>query len=228
MPDRGYLEHAVDAIRETLGDAKKVVLIPFASVTIVWDSTAKNVRLGLQALRDEGVEITAIHHFKDPIAALAECDAIMVNGGNTFNLLHHLRRKELIVPLRNEILKGKPYVGWSAGSGICAPTIRTSNDMPICDPGGFDALGLVPFQINPHYTDAKLPGHGGESRDQRINEFLALNQRTSVIGLREGALLNINDEFMSVEGTGMRLFRSGTEPKDIPGGTALRTALTGA
>ena len=68
MPDRGYLEHAVDAIRETLGDAKKVVLIPFASVTIVWDSTAKNVRLGLQALRDEGVEITAIHHFKDPVA----------------------------------------------------------------------------------------------------------------------------------------------------------------
>ncbi|TAG77483.1 MAG: peptidase E, partial [Burkholderiales bacterium] len=111
MPGREYLEHAVEAIRETLGDAKKVVLIPYASVTIVWDSTAKNVRNGLQVLRDEGVEITAIHHFKDPIAALKEADAIMVNGGNTFNLLHHLRRKELIVPLRNEILKGKPYLG---------------------------------------------------------------------------------------------------------------------
>jgi dipeptidase E len=140
MPATEYLEHAVEAIRETIGDAKKIVLIPYASVTIAWDSTAKNVRKALESL---GVEITAIHHFKDPAKALADADAIMVNGGNTFNLLHHLRRKEIIVPLRTQIFAGKPYVGWSAGSAICAPTIRTTNDMPIIDPSGLDAAGGV-------------------------------------------------------------------------------------
>jgi dipeptidase E len=104
----------------------------------------------------------------------------------------------------------------------------TTNDMPITEVPTMRAMGLVPFQINPHYTDARLPGHGGESRDQRIAEYLALNQRSTVVGLREGALLHVNDELMSVEGTGMRLFRHGQEAKDIPGGTALRTALTGA
>jgi dipeptidase E len=104
----------------------------------------------------------------------------------------------------------------------------TTNDMPITEVPTLRAMGLVTFQINPHYTDKKVEGHGGESRDQRIAEFLALNQRVPVIGLREGALLNVNEDLMSLEGTGMRLFRSGEEPKDIPGGTALRTALTGA
>jgi dipeptidase E len=123
---------------------------------------------------------------------------------------------------------GTPYIGWSAGANVACPTIMTTNDMPITEVPTLRSMGLVPFQINPHYTEAKLPGHGGEGRDQRIAEYLALNQRTAVIGLREGALLNVNDDLMSVEGTGMRLFRHGAEPKDIPGGTALRTALTGA
>ena len=226
MPDRGYLEHAVDAIRETLGDAKKVVLIPFASVTIVWDSTAKNVRLGLQALRDEGVEISAIHHIKDLIAALAECDAIMVNGGNTFNLLHHLRRKELIVPLRNEILKGKPYVGWSAGSGICAPTIRTSNDMPIIDPAGLDSLGVINFQLNAHYTNAVPEGWMGETRDQRLAEFLHINPTMPVFGLPEGDWLRVmgtplGDEITLHGPFPGKWFRAGQEPAEVASGSRL-------
>lgn len=226
MPDRGYLEHAVDAIRETLGGAKKVVLIPFASVTIVWDSTAKNVRLGLQALRDEGVEITAIHHFKDPVAALAECDAILVNGGNTFNLLHHLRRKELIVPLRNEILKGKPYVGWSAGSGICAPTIRTSNDMPIIDPAGLDSLGVINFQLNAHYTNAVPEGWMGETRDQRLAEFLHINPTMPVFGLPEGDWLRVKGTPLGDEVTlhgpfPGKWFRAGQEPAEVASGSRL-------
>jgi dipeptidase E len=200
MPGREYLEHAIDAIRETLGDAKKVVLIPYASVTIVWDSTAKNVRNGLQMLRDEGVEITAIHHFKDPVAALRDADAIMVNGGNTFNLLHHLRRKELIVPLRNEILKGKPYIGWSAGSGICAPTIRTTNDMPIVDPGGMDALGVIDFQLNAHYTNAVPEGWMGETRDQRLAEFCHINPTMPVFCLPEGDWLRVRGGEMTLHG----------------------------
>lgn len=197
MPGREYLEHAIDAIAETLGEAKTIVLIPYASVTIAWDSTAKNVRKGLASL---GKEITAIHHFKDPDVALKEADAIMVNGGNTFNLLHHLRRKELIVPLRNEILKGKPYIGWSAGSGLCAPTIRTTNDMPIIDAGGMDALGVIDFQLNAHYTNAVPDGWMGETRDQRLAEFLQLNPTMPVFGLPEGDWLRAHGDEITLHG----------------------------
>jgi dipeptidase E len=197
MPTTAYLEHAIDAIRETLGEAKNVVLIPYASVTIAWDSTAKNVRNALESL---GIQVTAIHHFKDPAAALRECDAVMVNGGNTFNLLHHLRRKELIVPLRNEIFKGKPYIGWSAGSGICAPTIRTTNDMPIIDPSGMDALGVIDFQLNAHYSNAVPEGWMGETRDQRLAEFCALNPTVPVLGLPEGDWLRVRDEEITLHG----------------------------
>jgi dipeptidase E len=213
MPTSGYLEHAIDAIAETLGAAKNVVLIPYASVTIAWDSTAKNVRNALESL---GIQITAIHHFKDPASALRECDAVMVNGGNTFNLLHHLRRKELIVPLRSEILKGKPYVGWSAGSGICAPTIRTTNDMPIIDSAGMDALGVIDFQLNAHYTNAVPEGWMGETRDQRIAEFCALNPTVPVLGLPEGDWLRVRGDTMSLHGPHPgKWFVSDTEPREI-------------
>ena len=213
MPGRGYLEHAIEAIAETLGDAQNIVLIPFASVTIVWDSTAKNVRTALEPL---GKKITAIHHFKDPIAALKEADAIIVNGGNTFNLLHHLRRKELIVPLRNEILKGKPYAGWSAGSGICAPSIRTTNDMPIIDPGGMDALGVIDFQLNAHYTNAVPEGWMGETRDQRLAEFLLLNPTMPVFGLPEGDWLRVRGDDIVLHGAFPgRWFRALSDVVDV-------------
>jgi dipeptidase E len=217
MPTSGYLEHAIDAIRETLGDAKNVVLIPYASVTIAWDSTAKNVRNALEAL---GIQITAIHHFKDPVAALRECDAVMVNGGNTFNLLHHLRRKELIVPLRNVIFRGKPYIGWSAGSGICAPTIRTTNDMPIIDPSGMDALGVIDFQLNAHYTNSVPEGWMGETRDQRLAEFCALNPSVPVFGLPEGDWLRVRGDAITLHGAfAGRWFRAGSEPTTVESGS---------
>ena len=221
MPTTAYLEHAVDAIREAIGDAKKIVLIPYASVTIAWDSTAKNVRNALETL---GIEITAIHHFKDPAKALAEADAIMVNGGNTFNLLHHLRRKEIIVPLRSQILAGKPYVGWSAGSAICAPTIRTTNDMPIIDPSGLDALGVIDFQLNAHYTNAVPDGWMGETRDQRLAEFAALNPTVPVFGLPEGDWLRVKHTKAGSDITlhgpfAGKWFRAGQEPMAVEAGS---------
>jgi dipeptidase E len=219
MPTTGYLEHAIDAIRETLGDAKNVVLIPYASVTIAWDSTAKNVRNALESL---GIQITAIHHFKDPAAALRECDAVMVNGGNTFNLLHHLRRKELIVPLRNEIFKGKPYIGWSAGSGICAPTIRTTNDMPIIDPSGMDALGVIDFQLNAHYSNVVPEGWMGETRDQRLAEFCALNPTVPVFGLPEGDWLRVRGDGITLHGPfDGKWFRGSAVPEIVGTGAML-------
>jgi len=116
-------------------------------------------------------------------------------------------------------------VGWSAGSNVACPTIMTTNDMPITEVPSMRALGLVPFQINPHYTEATLAGHGGESRDQRIAEYLALNPKAVVAGLREGTLLRVKGDRMTVEGQGMRVFRHGKEAKDIAGGVELRTSL---
>ena len=221
MPTTAYLEHALKPIRETMGDAKRIVLIPYASVTIAWDSTAKNVRNALETL---GIEITAIHRFKDPAKALAEADAIMVNGGNTFNLLHHLRRKELIVPLRSQILAGKPYVGWSAGSAICAPTIRTTNDMPIIDPSGLDALGVIDFQLNAHYTNSVPEGWMGETRDQRLAEFAALNPTVPVFGLPEGDWLRVKHTKAGSDITlhgpfAGKWFRAGQEPMAVEPGS---------
>lgn len=225
MPTTGHLEHAVEAIRETIGGAKRVVLIPYASVVpseaVAWDVTTANVRTALASLN---IEITAIHQCKDAPTALAEADAIMVNGGNTFNLLRHLRRNELIVPLRTQMLAGKPYVGWSAGSAICAPTIRTTNDMPIIDPSGLDALGVIDFQLNAHYTNSVPEGWMGETRDQRLAEFVALNPTVPVFGLPEGDWLRVKH---TKAGTDITLhgpfpgkwFRAGQEPETVESGS---------
>ncbi len=222
MPGRGYLEHALDPMAEVLGDARRIVLIPYASVMVAWDSVAKTVRQALAPVLRAGAEITAIHHFKDPALAIAQADALLVNGGNTFNLLHHLRRRELLVPVRNALFGGLPYVGWSAGSNICAPTIRTTNDMPIIDPGGFDALGLLDFQINAHYTNAVPEGWMGETRDQRLAEFLQLNPGVRVLGLPEGDWLRVRGEEVQLHGPfPARWFAAGAEPADVAPGALL-------
>ena len=217
MPTTAYLEHALAAIRETLAGAKKVLLIPYASVTLEWAFTENNVRDALASL---GIEVTSIHHFKDPARALFEADAIMVNGGNTFNLLHQLRRNELIVPLRTQIFAGKPYVGWSAGSAICAPTIRTTNDMPIIDPSGLDSLGVIDFQLNAHYTNSVPDGWMGETRDQRLAEFVALNPTMPVFGLPEGNWLRVRGDEITLHGPfSGKWFRAAAEPAVVVSGS---------
>ena len=225
MPGEPYLGWPKEHIREFLGERKRIAFIPFAAVSYPMDEYA---RITQGAFSELGHELFSLHTETDKVKALMTADAVAIGGGNSFQLLRTLYSTELLRAIKVKVLAGMPYIGWSAGGNVACPTIMTTNDMPITEVPTLRAMGLVTFQINPHYTDAKLPGHGGESRDQRINEFLAINQRVPVIGLREGALLNVNEELMSVEGAGMRLFRSGQEPKDIPGGTALRTALTGA
>ncbi|MDW8311437.1 MAG: dipeptidase PepE [Burkholderiales bacterium] len=222
MPGRGYLEHALEAIAATLGGARRLVLIPYASVTTDWDSVAKAVRMALQPVLREGATVSSIHHAKRPVEALREAEAVLVNGGNTFHLLHHLRRKALIVPLRMAILAGLPYVGWSAGANICAPSIRTTNDMPIIDPGGFDALGVIDFQINPHYTNAVPEGWMGETRDQRLQEFVTLNPSLSVLALPEGDWLTVKGDEARLHGPyPARWFAAGAQPADVAPGASL-------
>lgn len=225
LPGEPYLGWPRPHITEFLGERKRIAFVPFAAVSFSMDEYA---RMTQGAFAEMGHELFSLHTEADKVKALMGADAVAVGGGNTFQLLRTLYSTELLRAIRVRVMGGMPYIGWSAGSNVACPTIMTTNDMPITEVPTMRAMGLVPFQINPHYTDARLPGHGGESRDQRIAEYLALNQRSAVVGLREGALLNVNEELMSVEGAGMRLFRSGQEPKDILGGTALRTALTGA
>ncbi|ARP96700.1 dipeptidase PepE [Bordetella genomosp. 13] len=198
--EAGYLVHALPAIRE-LGQAlpadASAVFVPFAGVTRDWDDYATLVG---DALADLGWNIQPLHRAEDPVAALEAASVIIVGGGNTFNLLRELRRRELMPLMARRVREGASYLGWSAGSNLACPTICTTNDMPIVDPGSFDALALVPFQINPHYTNAHPPGHRGETRMQRLAEFCAASPAMPVLGLPEGTGLRVRDDGMELVG----------------------------
>lgn len=210
-PDGGYLTHALEPARAMLRGRKTALFIPYAGVTVSWDDyTAKVV----EALAPLGLEIEAAHAVADPSAAVADAEVIIVGGGNTFQLLKCCRELGLLPAIAARVRAGAAYIGWSAGANLACPTICTTNDMPIADPGGFAALGLIDFQINPHYTNALPVGHQGETRNQRIAELLVANPQMRVVGLPEG-------DWLRVEGAGTQLcgpypavvFRAGVEPE---------------
>ena len=216
MPDGRYLAHALDAIGEAAAGRRRALFLPFAGTTIAWDDYAANVR---EALAPLGLEIAGAHREADPVAALAAAERVLVGGGNTFRLLHESRRRGWLGPIRAAVRAGLPYVGWSAGSVLAGPTIRTTNDMPIVDPGGLESLALVPFQLNCHYTDAMPPGHQGETRRQRLAEYLVLSPRDTVVGLPEGDWLTVRDDAVALHGPyGGWLFRAGVEPRALAAG----------
>ena len=141
---------------------------------------------------------------------------IIVGGGNTFNLLKTIQDNGLVELMRDKIKGGTPYIGWSAGSNMVCPTIRTTNDMPIVEPQSFNALNMIPFQINPHYTDATLSGHGGETREMRLEEFLEANKDMYVAGLREGTMFIVEGNTITLDGKkDCRVFKHGQEPKEL-------------
>lgn len=163
----GYLEHAREHVRDFLGGTvPRVLFVPFAAVTRSYDDFVGQTLPVFDAL---GVAVEGIHRCTDPVAAVNEAPALMIGGGNTWKLLRELRSQALLPAIRARVERGMPYIGWSAGSNVACPTIMTTNDMPICDPHGFDALGLVPFQINPHYLHGNPPGFKGETREERIS-----------------------------------------------------------
>jgi dipeptidase E len=220
MPDGRYLAHALEAIARTAAGRRRALFLPFAGTTIGWDDYAANVHGALAPL---GLEVVAAHRADEPAAALAAAELVLVGGGNTFRLLHEARRRGWLGPIRDAVRGSLPYVGWSAGSVLAGPTIRTTNDMPIVDPGGLDALALVPFQLNCHYTDAMPPGHQGETRRQRLAEYLVLSPRDAVIGLPEGDWLTVEDGAVALHGPfDGWLFRAGRDPAALaPGPLAL-------
>ena len=213
----GYLDHAETEIRDFLGELKHVLFVPFALFDR--DKYAATAQARFQKM---GYELTSIHTAANPVQAVKETEAMFIGGGNTFRLLKALYEFDLLDVIRERVDAGMPYIGSSAGSNMACPTIRTTNDMPIVQPPSFNALGLVSFQINPHYLDPDPNSkHMGETREERIIQFLEENE-TPVVGLREGAMLRIENGEMTLRGsTGARIFRRGFEPVEISPGAKL-------
>ena len=218
----GYLDHAESEIRDFLGELNHVLFVPFALLDR--DKYTATARARFQKM---GYELTSIHSAANPAQAVKETDAMFIGGGNTFRLLKALYDFDLLDVIRERVDAGMPYIGSSAGSNMACPTIRTTNDMPIVQPASFNALGLVPFQINPHYLDPDPNSrHMGETREERIIQFLEENE-TPVVGLREGAMLRIeNGEIILRGSTGARIFRRGFEPLEISPGAKLNELLS--
>lgn len=193
--NEAYLEHAAPMIKTHLGNITSVLFIPYAGVTVSWDDYTQKVQNALPDLNVKG-----IHEYENPKEAIEQADAILVGGGNTFNLLSMLYVNDLISCIQTRVKQGMPYIGWSAGSNICGLTIRTTNDMPIIQPPSFNALQFVSCQLNPHYTDYQPPNHNGETRDERLAEFTTLNPTTPVLAIREGTALRLSEGKLTLLG----------------------------
>ncbi len=192
-----YLAPGLSQIADILGNIRRVLFIPYAGVSVGYDAYQQMVQSALTAI---GVTVDSIHQCENPAAAVEDASAIVIGGGNTFHLLQQLYQHQLIERIREKVIAGTPYIGWSAGSNVAGQSIRTTNDMPIIEPPSFNALNLLPFQLNPHYTDFKPAGFHGETRDMRLNEFMLLNPTTPIVGLPEGTALRRHGEQLQYVG----------------------------
>lgn len=219
-----YLDYPKYNIKEFLGEKPvKALFIPYAGVTFSFDDYEAKVS---NRFKEIGHDIVSIHHSKDPVKAVEEAEAIVIGGGNTWQLLKMTQDNGLIEPIRKKVLGGTPYIGWSAGSNMACPSLRTTNDMPIIEPDSFNSLNLISFQINPHYLDANPDGHAGETREQRIQEFLEINPDLYVVGLREGTMLRLEGKVLNLIGPrDMRIFRKGDSPYEVNTGSDLSFLL---
>jgi dipeptidase E len=204
--------------RNALGDflaekVRRILFVPFAAVVRSYDQYAARVR---ERLKPINVEVDSLHEAADARAAVERAEAVAVGGGNTFHLLRGMYEAGVVEAIRARVEAGTPYVGWSAGSNVACPTIRTTNDMPVVEPPSFAALSLVPFQINPHYTSETPPDRHGETRDERLAEFVHANPGVRVVGLREGTVLKIEGPRVTLlGGKPARIFFKGEAPGDL-------------
>jgi len=205
---RGYLDHVEQEIKVFLGKAKRILFFPYALYDR--DGYAAKVKARFAAM---GYSLESVHHATDPRKAVENTAAFFVGGGNTFRLLKALQDVDLLDPIRLKVKGGAPYIGSSAGSNVAGPTIKTTKDMPIVQPRSFDSLGLVPFQISPHFQDPDPNSrHMGETQEERILQFLEENE-TPVVGIREGAWLICENGAVTLRGeAGARIFRHGKVP----------------
>jgi dipeptidase E len=214
-----FLQHSKEQIKYFLKDAKKVLFIPYAAVSYSFDEYEKKVQLKFSEM---GIEVESIHHSKFPKKSIQEAEAIVVGGGNTFRLLKMIHQFDLVEAVRFKVLSGTPYVGWSAGANVACPTICTTNDMPITEPDNFSAFNLVRFQINPHFIDTHPEGHAGETREERIHEFLEMDPYVYVVGLREGSMILLENVKLTLLGSkSARIFKKGIPTKEVKPGDDL-------
>lgn len=229
--ETGYLEHALPLIEDFLNiqDSKQneateiqVLFVPYAGVTISFDDYTHQVE---KALSELPLNIKGIHEFSEPKDALTFADVILVGGGNTFALLERLYKDNVISLIREAVVSGTKYIGWSAGSNLAGLTIKTTNDMPITMPPSFNAIGLVPFQINPHYTDFNPPGHHGETRQMRLEEFMTLEPNTTVVGIQEGTALVLQNNSLTLVGNKPGYVFKGGQKQEVNVGENLSDLL---
>lgn len=215
-----FLQHATGFIKQFLGEGRlHCLFIPYAAVTLSFDEYEQKVKAKFDEM---GHDLYSIHHAANTLEALEQTDVIVTGGGNTFHLIKMLQDHDLIGPVREAVLNGKPYIGWSAGANVACPTICTTNDMPIIQPLSFEAFNLVPFQINPHYLDANPHGHAGETREMRIEEYIEINPGIWVAGLREGTMFLIENKEINFLGSkSLRIFKKGEETKEYQSGDKL-------
>lgn len=216
MPGAPYLAWTRLWLDPFLEGPGEILFLPYAAVDISYDEYTARVNRGLDTDRMVG-----IHTIADKPEAIARATYIVVGGGNTFSLLYRCQEEELLGPIREAVAAGADYAGWSAGANLACPTIKTTNDMPVDAPKGLDALGLIPFQINPHFVVEDAQNHAGESRVQRINEFLIRNPDLSVLGMPEGSLLSVERSGYTLAGIGATWFQHGKEPVHLPPGDCI-------
>lgn len=210
-----YLDWCKEMIANFCRDnnIKRVLFIPYAGFAQGYDNYENKVA---QVYKTFGVEVYSIHHSNEPIKEVMQAECVAVGGGNTFYLVKQMQEQGIMKAIRERALNGMPYMGWSAGSNVAGLSLKTTNDMPIVEPESFETMGLVPFQINPHYTDFVDPKHGGETRDDRINEFIAANPAIYVAAIREATALHLNKGKLSLIGRDnkMKVFHFGKQTQE--------------
>ena len=217
----GYLDHAETEIRDFLKSGARIAFIPFA----LYDRNQYTDQ-ARERWRAMGYDLVSVHDVSNAQRAIKESDAVFVGGGNTFRLLKELYDWDLREVIRHAVEDGKPYVGSSAGSIVACPSLKTTKDMPIVQPPSFEALGLVRFQISPHYLDPDPSStHMGETQEQRILQFLEENE-APVVGLREGGILRVESGSITLKGSaGARVFRWKEQPVEVSPGAKLDSLL---
>lgn len=216
----GYLDHCASEIKKFLGEIENVLFIPYARPSGI--THEEYTKIARERFKKMGYNLSGIHEYDNPRDAVKSSESIFIGGGNTFVLIDGLYKNNLIDIIRKRVNEGIPYIGTSAGSNVACKTIKTTNDMPIIYPQSFEGLNLVSFNINPHYIDPDPNSkHMGETRETRIKEFHFYND-TEVLGLREGAILLINNKKMTIKGsTGARLFKKDGKQEEYKQGVSL-------
>jgi len=213
----GYLEYILPELKIFFKGIDQIIFVPYARPSgITYD---EYTAIANKAFKTIGIDVKGIHKFDNAKETIKQAKGIFIGGGNTFELVNQLYKQDVIAAIKDVVNNGTPYFGTSAGSNICGPTMQTTNDMPVVYPPSFDTLGLINFNINPHYLDPDPNStHKGETRETRILEYHVFNN-TPVLGIREGSWLHVQDEKTVLKGTlNARLFQQNKKPVELPTG----------